>query len=127
MASRNTKIKMLINDLFKHSLTPLTLQEVFLQVKKQHPTVAYSTVFRVVKNFSDTKKLIQIDWKERGSRYEWAQRTHHHHLVCNTCHNVADINDEELQLNVENISLITGFDIQDHSIEFFGLCNNCRT
>ncbi len=126
MVSRNTKIKVLVNDLFQNSQTPLTLREAFLQVKKQYPTVAYSTVFRIVKDLSHAKKLIQIDWKERGSRYEWAQRSHHHHLVCNTCHTVADVNDEELQLNLGNISKKTGFDIQDHSVELFGVCNNCQ-
>jgi Fur family transcriptional regulator, ferric uptake regulator len=127
MQSRNTKSKSLVLQLLQQSKTPLTLQELFTYVQQQQPTVAYSTIFRIVRDLSQSKKLIQIDWKERGSRYEWAERTHHHHLVCNNCHAVADIQDDELQLNLETVTKNTGFSIQDHSIELFGVCQPCQT
>jgi Fur family transcriptional regulator, ferric uptake regulator len=127
MQPRNTRTKQLVLDQFKNSSLPLNLQEVYSTVKIEQPTIAYSTVFRIVRNLAEQKKLIQIDWKERGSRYEWAEHKHHHHLVCNSCNNVSDIDDEELKLNIDEISKKTGFVITDHSLELFGMCKPCKT
>jgi len=53
---------------------------------------------------------------------------HHHHLVCTNCNAIKKVvigrhlHKQEKQLEKEN-----GFVIKSHSIEFYGLCRNCRT
>jgi len=52
---------------------------------------------------------------------------HHHHLVCTGCNTIKKVvigrhlQKEEKQLEKDNEFVIT-----NHSIEFFGLCRNCR-
>lgn len=53
---------------------------------------------------------------------------HHHHLVCTGCNSIKKVvlgkhlHKQEKQLEKEN-----EFTIINHSIEFYGLCKNCRT
>ena len=127
MQTRNTKTKQYIIAVFQSHLVPLTLDEVHEKVKQKLPKTAYSTVFRVVQSLVRNRKLHAVDWKDRGGRYEWAQRQHHHHLVCNSCGDISDIHDSVLNIKLEDISKKTGFIIKDHSIELMGTCSNCQT
>lgn len=126
MQSRNTKTKLFVIEEFKQSTLPLTIQDVYQTVKKDHSSIAYSTVFRIVRDLLEQKQLTQIDWRQRGNLFEWADRKHHHHIVCNTCNNVIDVTEEELQINLQAIAKKTGYTIQDHSIELFGMCTPCQ-
>lgn len=126
MQSRNTKTKLCVIEQFTQSTLPLTIQHVYQTVKKDHPSIAYSTVFRIVRDLPKQKKLTQIDWRERGNLFEWSGRAHHHHIVCNTCSNVTDVTEEELHINLQTIAKKTGYTILDHSIELFGVCSPCQ-
>jgi Fur family transcriptional regulator, ferric uptake regulator len=126
MANRTTKINQLVTQLFIDAQTPLSLREVYGVVKARHTMAAYSTVYRIVTKLEKDKKLIPIDWRERGSRYEWAEKEHHHHLVCDSCGDVEDVKDELLQFNDKKIMAKTGFVVKNHSIELFGLCEPCQ-
>lgn len=126
MTVRNTKTKKLVAKIFEEKQTPLLINEVFDIVKASFPQTAYSTVFRIVQGFEIEGKLIAVDWRERGSRYEWANQKHHHHLLCNTCGKVTDIDDRILNFKANTITKETGFRIQNHSIEIFGECSPCQ-
>ncbi len=61
-------------------------------------------------------------------RYELSDRIHHHHLVCLNCNQVQDVElKQELDDEEKRISRKTKFQIIRHSLEFFGLCVNCRS
>jgi Fe2+ or Zn2+ uptake regulation protein len=66
------------------------------------------------------------DWRERGSRYEWAELPHHHHIVCGICGRSIDIDDDDLGFDEDRIRERTGFLINHHSIELEGICPTCR-
>jgi Fur family ferric uptake transcriptional regulator len=127
MKLRNTKTKTLVEEIFCHYTKPLSLQQVFRLVEKKLPRTALSTVYRIIKSFQTEGKVIQVDWRQRGSFYEWSDRQHHHHLVCDSCGKVADIDDQVIGFQSESITQKTGFLIQDHSIEIKGICLPCQS
>lgn len=126
MKLRNTRAKQLVTTIFKDSPVPLLMTDVFKHVQKSFPTIAYSTIYRIVQHYHSAGQLVAIDWRERGSRYEWARKEHHHHLVCDVCGSVSDVDDSLLNFKVDSISKQTGFRVQDHSIELFGECSPCQ-
>ncbi|HEY4511710.1 MAG TPA: transcriptional repressor [Candidatus Paceibacterota bacterium] len=123
---RQTKVKKKIEEIFKSWATPASLKEIFEKVRKSLPKTAYSTVFRVVENLEKEKLLNRINWRERGTLYEWSERAHHHHLVCEQCDSVEDISDTLLCFNQKKVANSTGFVITNHSIELTGVCKPCR-
>lgn len=69
--------------------------------------------------------VLRIDWRERGSYFEWAADPHHH-IICRICGAIRDLNDNELGFDAHIIERITGFSVKRHSIELDGLCPTCQ-
>lgn len=126
MHHRNTKTKTLVVNLLKSTAIPTSLNDIFTKVKYKLPNTAYSTVYRIVQKLKSQKKVTAIDWRLRGSRYEWAEMNHHHHLVCDSCGDITDIDDNVLNFESQKITQKTGFITKDHSIELYGVCLPCQ-
>ena len=123
---RNTRITRLVVDLLQTYARPLTMQAIHDDVVRKLPQTAYSTVYRVLGRLEAAGKVTRVDWRERGSRYEWAELPHHHHIVCGICGRSIDIDDEDLGFDEDRIRERTGFLINHHSIELEGICPTCR-
>ena len=126
MKQRNTKTKDELERLLRSSAAPVALETLWEAAKKKFPSIAYSTVYRIVKSYEGLGKVHAVEWRERGNRYEWSEKPHHHHLVCEECSKVIDIEDKDLQYNDAQLVEKTGFKITHHSIELFGTCQSCQ-
>ncbi|MBI3255978.1 MAG: transcriptional repressor [Candidatus Andersenbacteria bacterium] len=124
--SRNTKVKQFITQLFQTTPEPISLQEIFRYTKIVLPQTAYSTVFRVVERLKSDHKIHTVDWRERGSRYEWSALPHHHHIVCQICGSITDLEDTDLRFDEAHIHKKTGYITKHHSIELEGICPKCQ-
>ena len=56
---------------------------------------------------------------------------HHHHLVCRSCHAVADIDlpvatEQLLDQTLAEATAASGFTLEDHRLDLVGLCGVCR-
>jgi Fur family ferric uptake transcriptional regulator len=123
---RNTAARRLVTEIFETTATPLSLRELHERVQQQLPTTAYSTIFRLAERLEKEGQITRVDWRERGSRFEWAHRPHHHHIVCSDCGHTVDIADTDLGFNERRIETRTGFRIHHHSIELEGTCPDCQ-
>jgi Fur family transcriptional regulator, ferric uptake regulator len=124
---RNTRTKKKVEKVFISTPTPIDLEGLFKKVKESLPSTAYSTIYRIVNQLLQENKIIKVDWRQRSSKYEWADRPHHHHVVCETCDTVVDIDDSILRYNEEELVKKTGFLIKAHTIEVSGICQPCQT
>ena len=124
---RTTKAKEAVIHIFQAYPEPLSLSDLYRYVTVSLPKTAYSTVFRIVLKLEQEGRIVRIDWRERGSRYEWADLPHHHHVICQICGTVIDIKDNDLNFDEAKISKATGFLIKYHSIELEGICKACLT
>lgn len=123
---RNTRAARLVGDLLRAYAKPLTMQELHEHVQERLPRVAHSTVYRVVCRLEEAGRVRRVDWRERGSRYEWAALPHHHHIVCSLCGRSVDIDDADLGFSEERVRKATGFVVDHHSIELEGICPACQ-
>lgn len=123
---RNTKTRLCVETLLQKQRLPLGLDEIYHKVKRHSPKTAYSTVYRIIKKLEDGRMVVRTDWKDRGGKFEWANRPHHHHIVCERCDSVVDINDKVLNFSEKNIRKNTGYRITHHSIELMGVCAPCQ-
>ena len=106
----------------------LTAEEIYDEVKKSCPEIGLATVYRTILLLEDIGILSRLHLNDGCSRYELvhSDETHrHHHLVCNECKAVFEVQDDlldELEYRIENTY---GFKILDHSVKFFGICSKC--
>jgi Fur family ferric uptake transcriptional regulator len=123
---RSTRVTQFVTELLRDDPRPFTIHELHARVCKRHPRTAYSTVYRLLARLEQEAKVTRVDWRERGSRFEWAELPHHHHIVCSRCGESTDVTDTELGFNAGRIRAATGFVVDHHSIELEGTCPDCQ-
>jgi len=107
----------------------LTAEEIYDKVKKGCPEIGLATVYRTILLLEELGVISRLDLNDGCSRYEilHSNETHrHHHLICNACHKVSEVQDdllEELEISIEKQYR---FKILDHSVKFYGICDECQ-
>lgn len=88
-----------------------------------------ATVYRTILLLEELGIISRLDLNDGCSRYEMvhSNETHrHHHLICNICHSVSEVQDDLLDDLEANIQKDYKFKILDHSVKFYGICGECQ-
>ena len=104
---------------------PQSVEEVITSLKSLSVNIDRVTVYRTLDCFVDLGIVSKTQFKNKTAKYELLTKTHHHHLVCDNCGSVEDIALNEAFL-LRKVSEQTNFKVKSHSLEFFGLCANCK-
>ncbi|HEX7042658.1 MAG TPA: transcriptional repressor [Patescibacteria group bacterium] len=83
------------------------------------------TVFRILNTFVEKGLIRKLEFGEGKARYELNNKEHHH-LICKSCGSIEDISDCNISSLEKDIKKKKGFLVQQHSLEFFGICKNCQ-
>lgn len=121
---RATPGKIALLRMLKESSHPLTIAEILVKIKNAKDT---TTLYRSLDALVDSGVLRKVHFKERGARYEWhMDRSHHHHIVCEDCGKIEDVDICDTGLDKEVLKQAKSFKkVKGHSIEFFGYCATC--
>ncbi len=123
-SQRITAPRLEILSILKSSRNPLTIAEIHSQMKSSKTDVA--TVYRTLNLFAELKIVSEIDFKDDFMRYELIfDRHHHHHVVCKTCGKIENV-EACILGELEKMLAQKGYTDLSHSLEFFGICENCR-
>ncbi|MFZ7133865.1 MAG: Fur family transcriptional regulator [Eubacteriales bacterium] len=107
----------------------LNIDEIYTEVKKSYPDIGIATIYRTVQLFEEIGLLSKQYFDDGCYRYELAEGTkghNHHHLICNRCGNVIEIQDNYFQVLEHHIEKEKKFKITNHNVTFYGLCQNCN-
>jgi Fur family peroxide stress response transcriptional regulator len=100
-----------------------TADQVFSRVSRQLPEISRTTVYRVLELLVRLGIARKVCHPGAAARYEM-QIQRHHHLVCLECESMVDLEYPALDsLPLPVVS--SGFEIEDYSIQFRGLCPSC--
>lgn len=124
---RLTNIRKKLVDIFTNAKMPLSVQELTAKLEKSGITANKTTIYREIYFLQEQNIVAEIDFGDRRKRYESAHAEHHHHLVCLKCSSIQDITlSDHLKKEEQRIARQNNFKIIHHSLEFFGLCKQCR-
>jgi len=104
----------------------LTPMAIYHKVRKEHPDIGLVTIYRTLETLDRLGLICELHAGNSCRSYTVTASEHHHHLICSNCHQVvafARCGLEEMQQNLANE---TGFKIDDHLLEFAGLCPACQ-
>ena len=89
-------------------------------------SVGRATVFRTLDLLAARGQLERIDLPSGEHAYvACAPQEHHHHVVCRACGRSVEVEDAGLQSVVGEIARRSGYRIESHRLELFGLCSDC--
>ncbi len=105
-------------------LTPTAIYE---KVHQHHPNIGLVTIYRTLEILAKLKLICELHAGDSCRSYTISAPGHHHHLICSNCGKVVDFPSCELEEAQQSLSKQTGFKIDDHLLEFVGLCQACQT
>lgn len=129
--TRNTKQRnLLIACMKENSNRHITAEELYGLLKEKDSRIGIATVYRNLKMLEADgliEKLYVFDgvapcYKMLHNSCEHA----HHHLICKSCHEIIDFEDDLLETIEKIIELTKGFTITDHRLVFYGICKDCK-
>ena len=124
MQERQTKQKQIIYDALC-TLDHPTATEVFGYIHNIYPKVSRATVFRVLGGFAESGKALEIRVAGNETRYDF-NIAPHYHAHCRGCGKLADVQVEGFAENGIKVKECCGFAVEDYSLEFYGVCKDCR-
>ena len=88
--------------------------------------VGRATVFRAIDLFVEVGAVERIDLQTGEHAYVACVPTHHHHVICPRCGRAAEIGDLGLGAIAREVARRTGYRVNEHRLELFGLCPDCQ-
>ena len=108
---------------------PIAIEDLQIKLKDK---VAVSTLYRVISDLKSINILEEITSPDNITMVELSlvDTTHHHHMFCENCGDVIDIElSEEFENKLDNeIKALEDklhVEINDHGLELLGSCNAC--
>lgn len=105
-----------------------TAEELCAVVKQCDPNIHLSTVYRTLR-WLEQEGLVsarRFDEKQRQERFDPALPTEHDHFICKACQRVIEFNYPQKQSIRDQFEIETGAAVEIISIEFYGLCADCK-
>ena len=94
--------------------------------RRERVKIGRATVFRALDLLTTLRVVERLDLRDGSHAYVVCDADeHHHHLVCSRCGRSEDVADGELAALVDDIASRSGFSIEAHRLELFGICPAC--
>jgi Fe2+ or Zn2+ uptake regulation protein len=96
------------------------------QARRFHPSVSLVTVYRTLALLEGLGHVRRVHQEDGCHGFASSARPHGHHLVCRQCQQVIEFDGCDLSDLEHRVARRTGFQVEDHVLEFVGLCPRCR-
>jgi Fur family ferric uptake transcriptional regulator len=109
----------------------VTAQQLWSRLRKRDSATGLATVYRTLALLSE-KGIVDVLSHDVASHrggeqcYRLCGDEHHHHLLCERCHRVVEVQECGLDDWVAAAAKRHGFVAVDHRVEIVGLCADCR-
>ncbi|MGY3777615.1 ferric iron uptake transcriptional regulator [Isobaculum melis] len=107
----------------------LSAEEIYMCVKEKSPEIGLATVYRTLELLTELHVVNKITFNDGLARYDVIKEGgghFHHHLLCTSCGNIEEVQEDLLEEVEQKIENQFQFLIQDHRLTFHGLCKDCQ-
>ncbi|HSI61243.1 MAG TPA: ferric iron uptake transcriptional regulator [Ideonella sp.] len=101
----------------------MTAEDVFKALLNEGSDIGLATVYRVLMQFEQAGLLSRNHFESGKSVFELNEGQHHDHLVCLSCGRVEEFFDPEIEARQRAVAQARGFDLQDHALALYAVCN----
>jgi Fur family transcriptional regulator, ferric uptake regulator len=104
----------------------ITAQELWRRLRERDSQTGLATVYRTLALLADKGVVDTLSHHGTELCYRLCTASHHHHLVCSSCHRVVEVEQCGLGNWLDTVTAQHGFVATDHRVEITGLCAACR-
>lgn len=106
-----------------HALTPTEVHDL---ARKKYRALGLVTVYRTLEKLEELRLIQRVHQPQGCQAFIAAGVGHQHLLLCQNCGQAAFFDGDDLEALTRTIARKTGYQIQEHWLQLFGLCANCR-
>jgi Fur family ferric uptake transcriptional regulator len=104
----------------------ISAEEIHTQVLSYYPQMNISTVYRTLELVKELGLVTETDMGDGRVRYHCMGKGHHHHLVCEKCGGIIDMEEAVLDPLWSEIERRYNFKVDMKHLVFFGVCSRCQ-
>lgn len=121
-----TPHRLQVYDMLKASEVSMTAEQIYQELSAGVNPINLSTVYRILDSFVE-KQLLTRSFMLDDSKalYEINCHAHRHYLICTGCRRRVEINTCPLHRLEQEMAKETGFRIEAHRLELYGVCPEC--
>jgi Fur family ferric uptake transcriptional regulator len=123
---RLTAQRMIVADALARERRTVSAQELYDELRGEHPYLGRATVFRTLDFLVDNGLAQRFEGEGHTYVYTACDDSHHHHLVCRHCGSTTNIDDSAVNELIDNVLGRYRFSLDHDSLDFYGTCSACR-
>lgn len=108
------------------STRALTPVQVFDMARKKYRAIGLVSVYRTLEKLEELHLIQRVHQPQGCQAFISASRGHEHLLLCQNCGQVTFFEGDDLDALTNAISKRTGYQIREHWLQLFGLCQACQ-
>lgn len=123
---RITPQRYAILKILAHSNDHPSVESIYEQLLPEYPTMSPATVYKTINLLKQTGEVLELEFSEMSNRYDGKKPYPHPHIICTSCGSIVDPPMVEVEELKKRMMKETGFSIQSHRLDFYGLCPKCQ-
>lgn len=122
---RVTRQRLLVADALGSMPRQVTAQDLYDHLRRRDPRIGRATVFRTLEALVSAGVARRLERDGHVYGYVACRPEHHHHVACDRCGRVEEIDEGYIAPMAERLSADLGFQIDDARLDFYGRCARC--
>jgi Fur family ferric uptake transcriptional regulator len=123
---RLTGARRAVVDVIQKSRQALTPVQVFDRARKKYRALGLVSVYRTLEKLEELGLVQRVHQPQGCQAFITAGTGHQHLLLCQKCGTATLFEGDKLDGLITSIARSTGYQIKDHWLQLFGLCENCK-
>ncbi|MDQ1339732.1 MAG: Fur family transcriptional regulator, ferric uptake regulator [Campylobacterota bacterium] len=118
--------EVILDAIFSHKghFTPETLHR---SIAKNHKEkIGIATIYRTLSLLENANMITSITFGVNGKMYEFGEKQHHDHIICDRCEKIIEFFDEDIEKLQDKIAKIHNFKTTNHIMQIHGTCEECQ-
>lgn len=123
---RLTEPRQAVIDILANSQRALNATEIFDLARERYPSLGLVSVYRTLEKLEELDLIQKVHHPDGCQSYIAGFTGHQHLLICHICGQAEFFEGDDLAPLIKHVSRESGFTIQEHWLQFFGLCAKCK-
>lgn len=123
---RITGARRAVVETVQNSMRALTPVEVFDMARQKYRALGLVSVYRTLEKLEELHLIQRVHQPQGCQAFISASHGHEHLLLCQNCGQVTFFEGDDLDALIKRISEKTGYQIHEHWLQLFGLCQACQ-
>ncbi len=124
---RVTHPRRVVMSILEQASIPLSPQHIHQRSQAAQEEIGLVSVYRTLELLTNLALVRRVHGQDGCHGYVLASPGHHHHIICRNCEKAIEFEGkEDLSSLIKRLQDQTGFKIEEHLLQLYGLCPACR-